>query len=292
MSRRDDPDFLGLVEGGVHRPGASKTATSTTDVFKADDADHPVNLKTIEDITFESLSDGLTDKRVVSLLHVIGWPDTFNCFAIAGVPKVDADIAARTIRRSVQDLGGRHCLVGRDKSGLTVALITAESAATPEVTCTAVMPAFESGQPVCLGPLRRNVIGAACTIHATLTTFCAMPAVHVRSRPIRADDLLPERALIGDEDAIDELYHNVYQSLGTGSDPTLETVETFLTCGGSLDQTGRELNVHPNTVRYRIKRATEATGWDAGDPRDAYVLRTAIALGRIRDAEGRRQTTV
>ena len=58
----------------------------------------------------------------------------------------------------------------------------------------------------------------------------------------------------------------------------------FLRYGGSLELTAKELNIHPNTVRYRLKRAAETTGWDATDPRDAFVLNTAIAIGRMRDA--------
>ena len=57
----------------------------------------------------------------------------------------------------------------------------------------------------------------------------------------------------------------------------------FLRNGSSLENTAKELNVHPNTVRYRLKRAAETTGWDATDPRDAYVLTTALAIGRMRD---------
>lgn len=66
-------------------------------------------------------------------------------------------------------------------------------------------------------------------------------------------------------------------------DPTYLTVSTFLEYGSSLENTAKELNVHPNTVRYRLKRAAETTGWDATDPRDAYVLTTALAIGRMRD---------
>lgn len=87
----------------------------------------------------------------------------------------------------------------------------------------------------------------------------------------------------GDADARRELVDVVYGSLaGHGpDDPTMLTVSTFLASGGSLETTARTLNVHPNTVRYRLKRAADTTGWDASNPRDAYVLATAIALGRI-----------
>ena len=33
--------------------------------------------------------------------------------------------------------------------------------------------------------------------------------------------------------------------------------------------------MHPNTVRYRLRRVSEVTGWDPLDPREAYVLQTA-----------------
>jgi sugar diacid utilization regulator len=31
----------------------------------------------------------------------------------------------------------------------------------------------------------------------------------------------------------------------------------------NITMAAKELNVHPNTVRYRLKRAAETTGWDA-----------------------------
>jgi DNA-binding PucR family transcriptional regulator len=39
--------------------------------------------------------------------------------------------------------------------------------------------------------------------------------------------------------------------------------------------------VHPNTVRYRLRRVSEVTGWDPLDPREAYVLQQALAVGRL-----------
>ena len=41
------------------------------------------------------------------------------------------------------------------------------------------------------------------------------------------------------------------------------------------------LYVHPNTVRYRLRKVAEVTGWDPLDPREGYVLQTALALGRL-----------
>jgi hypothetical protein len=41
------------------------------------------------------------------------------------------------------------------------------------------------------------------------------------------------------------------------------------------------LFVHPNTVRYRLKRITDFTGRDPTQPRDAYVLRVAATVGQL-----------
>jgi DNA-binding PucR family transcriptional regulator len=66
----------------------------------------------------------------------------------------------------------------------------------------------------------------------------------------------------------------------------LETVDAFLEVGGVLEACARKLFVHPNTVRYRLKRATELTGRNANDPRDALVLRIALSVGRLARARG------
>ena len=47
--------------------------------------------------------------------------------------------------------------------------------------------------------------------------------------------------------------------------------------------------MHPNTVRYRLKRVSEVIGWDATGPREALILQTALILGSIgTDATRRR----
>lgn len=240
----------------------------------------------IETIAFEALLHDISDDRVTSLLHILGWPEQFTCFAIAGTPASSFTTTRQTILRKVQDLGGSNVLIGSYRK-TCIALIVIQSAVSPEITCTAVNHAFSEKKPLCLGPVRRNTAGAARAILGVVSGLKSAPAMQTLPRPMRADDVLPERALLGDADARDELYTNVYESLlsDNADDPTLITVSTFIHNGSSLDTTARELNVHPNTVRYRLKRAADTTGWDATNPREAYILQTAIALGRIRDAE-------
>ena len=51
----------------------------------------------------------------------------------------------------------------------------------------------------------------------------------------------------------------------------METLWCYLDNGRSLEATARELFVHPNTVRYRLKKVSEVIGWNATGARDRYV---------------------
>jgi DNA-binding PucR family transcriptional regulator len=43
--------------------------------------------------------------------------------------------------------------------------------------------------------------------------------------------------------------------------------------------------IHPNTVRYRLKRVGEITGYSPANPRDSFTLRVALTLGRLLNPE-------
>jgi len=60
----------------------------------------------------------------------------------------------------------------------------------------------------------------------------------------------------------------------------LLTLETWLDCGGSTEETARRLYCHPNTVRLRFKRIGEHTGRSTTEPRGITEL--AFALYALR----------
>ena len=55
----------------------------------------------------------------------------------------------------------------------------------------------------------------------------------------------------------------------------------FLATGGVLESTARALFVHPNTVRYRLRRVGEITGLSPTVAREAFTLHIALTIGRL-----------
>ena len=238
------------------------------------------------------LIEKTADTRTVDDLARLGWPTEFDCFAVVGEARGNDDgqgmeNARQPIHTTVAHEGGR-ALVG-ESDGLMTVLINPDRSGTPADFCASILRFFADGSAVCLGPLRHGISGAEASIGAALSTHAAAPAVAdpitaALPRPLHADDLLPERALNGDRDAADQLYQEVYLSLA-GQDPDgplPTTLLTFLRSGNSLEVTAKKLGIHPNTVRYRLRRCVEVTGWDAMDPRESFVLQAALIIGRIR----------
>ncbi len=238
------------------------------------------------------LIEKTADTRTVDDLARLGWPTEFDCFAVVGEAQGNDDgqgmeNARQPIHTTVVRQGGR-ALVG-ESEGLMVVLINPDRSGTPADFCASILRFFTDESAICLGPLRHGISGAEDSIRAALSTHAAAPAVAdpitaALPRPLHADDLLPERALNGDTDAADQLYQEVYMSLaGQDQDgPLPTTLLTFLRSGNSLEVTAKKLGIHPNTVRYRLRRCVEVTGWDAMDPRESFVLRAALIIGRIR----------
>src|SRR5262249_42011711 len=85
----------------------------------------------------------------------------------------------------------------------------------------------------------------------------------------------------GDEAARAELLADVYEPMLRGGTALVETVTTYLEQGFSLKAAARLLFVHPNTVRYRLRRVSELTGLPATNGRSGFTLWVAIILGRL-----------
>ncbi len=135
--------------------------------------------------------------------------------------------------------------------------------------------------PVIVGPLVRDLRAASVSARAAIAGLRAAVAWPDAPRPIGADDLLPERALDGDPDARAALISDVYEPLLGGGQALLDTLTTYLEQGSSLEATARLLFVHPNTVRYRLRRVAELTDYTPSVGRDGFTLWVAVVVGRL-----------
>jgi hypothetical protein len=233
----------------------------------------------LEALVVDALLRGEVDEGLQSWASALGWSSA-PVAAIAGLaesafdgePEVLIDDLRIIARRARLDL-----LAGVQGHRLIVLVGGAED---PLAAAQQFAGRFSLG-PVVVGPTVPDLLSATASARVALAGLRAAPAWPDAPRPVLADDLLPERALDNDQDAREKLVHEVYEPLLGGGSPLLDTLTTYLEQGGSLEATARLLFVHPNTVRYRLRRVSELTGHLPADGRGAFALRVAVALGRL-----------
>ncbi|MFC5750200.1 PucR family transcriptional regulator [Actinomadura rugatobispora] len=137
--------------------------------------------------------------------------------------------------------------------------------------------------PVVIGPQVDDLYESTGSARAAMAGLRAAAGWPDAPRPVLAAELLPERALDGDDAARRHLVDEVYNPMLAAGAPLLDTLTTYLEQGSSLEATARLLFVHPNTVRYRLRRVAELTGLAPTDGRNAFTLRIALVLGRFTD---------
>jgi DNA-binding PucR family transcriptional regulator len=134
---------------------------------------------------------------------------------------------------------------------------------------------------VVIGPTAPMLTAAYHSASEAISGMNAVTGWRGAPRPVLARELLPERALMGDASAIAALHTDVMRPLADAGPTLTETLDAYLDCGGAIEACARKLFVHPNTVRYRLRRIADFTGRDPTLPRDAYVLRVAATVGHL-----------
>ncbi|MGL3150591.1 PucR family transcriptional regulator [Microbacterium sp. A82] len=247
----------------------------------------------LEALVVDSILTGEADEELPSRIAALGWHGHGEVCVLVGAtpPQFDVDYVRRTARKLSVDV-----LIGVQGSRLVLVLGRARVAGREEEDddlsfaeiATRLEPTFGNGYVV-LGPPVAALVDAGQSARAALAGFAVARAWRTAPRPVEADDLLPERALAGDPLAKQTLIERIYRPLQAHSTDLVTTLWSYLDNGRSLEATARELFIHPNTVRYRLKRVSEVIGWDATGPREALILQTALILGSIGTAESVRR---
>ncbi|MDC7122340.1 helix-turn-helix domain-containing protein [Cellulomonas fimi] len=235
----------------------------------------------LEALVVDAIVRGDVDDALRSRVAALGWSGRGSTLVIVGTTASPLDdVRAADLRRATRRAAD-DALVGIHGDRLVV-LVGGEGDLRAAVT--ALLPRFGPG-PVVVGPEAQDLADCARSARAALAGLAAAAAWAQAPRPVQADDLLPERVLVGDVTARRALVHRAYEPLAASQGSLLETLSAYLGTGRSLEAAARTLYVHPNTVRYRLRRVADVTGWDPLDARESYVLQTALALGRL-DAAG------
>jgi DNA-binding PucR family transcriptional regulator len=236
----------------------------------------------LEALVVDSVLRAEADETVLSRASALGWESTGDVVVVLGrVRGPDGGGPAREsiideVRRSARHIGlDSLCAVQGDR--MVVVLGGVDNA---DKAGAAVARHFGEGAVV-VGPVVPDLAHASISARAATAGLRAAAGWPDAPRPVASDDLLPERALSGDGHARRQLVRDVYVPLGEAGASILDTVSKFLDHGGSIEGTARSLFVHPNTVRYRLRRAAEVTGLSPTAARDAYTYRLALTLGRL-----------
>ncbi|KQV25303.1 MULTISPECIES: CdaR family transcriptional regulator [unclassified Microcella] len=247
----------------------------------------------LEALVVDSILSGEYDNELPSRIAALGWNGHGEvCVLVGTTPRiVDVDQIRRTARHVDADV-----LIGVQGNRLVVVIGRAlpradepspQPATFPQIA-QALEPFFGAGHLV-LGPEVPDVVDAGKSAKAALAGFAVARSWRNAPRPTLADDLLPERALAGDPIARSTLINRIYKPLKQHNTELLTTLWAYLDNGRSLEATARELYVHPNTVRYRLKRISEVIGWDATGAREAIILQCALIVGSISEPEAPRR---
>jgi hypothetical protein len=224
----------------------------------------------------DALLRGDSSDDLASRAAALGWEDGPPvAVAVGRSPGGEVAAVLHTVYRAARRIGV-EVLGGVHGDRLVVVIGATEPIAAAEK----LLPAFGSG-PVVVGPAVPSLDEATESARAALAGYRAAPAWPTAPRPVAANDLLPERALAGDGEARRQLRHDVYAALVRAGGELLETLDAFFAAGGVLESAARALYVHPNTVRYRLKRVADVTGLAPLNPRDRFALRVALTVGRL-----------
>ncbi|MET9310433.1 helix-turn-helix domain-containing protein [Kribbella sp. NPDC003505] len=244
----------------------------------------------LEALLVDSVIRGEADESVRSRASALGWTGTVGTTGSAEVavvvgraPVAETPPANNTgsnvadmVRHAAREAGADAlCAIQGDR--LVVVL---GGTSKPVETVQKLARWFGPG-PIVVGPVVKDLMSAVTSARAAVAGLRAAAAWPGAPRPVQADDLLPERSLSGDGHARRQLATEVYGPLTMGDGVLLDTVSTYLDSGGSIEATARAMFIHANTVRYRLKRVADLTGYNPLNPRDSFTLRVALTLGRL-----------
>ncbi|MEV0948383.1 helix-turn-helix domain-containing protein [Rhodococcus sp. NPDC049939] len=235
----------------------------------------------LEALVVDAVVRGDTGSDMLSRAATLNWDATAPATVIVGTPPEDERVSVVSTVHTIAQKHGRAALAVVQGSRLVMVVSgKLQNGQGDSKFMTDLIDKF-ADEPVVIGPTTPTLGAAHISAVEALAGMQAVAGWRGAPRPVHAAELLPERALIGDNAAVTALNDHLVAPLAAAGGVLTDTLDAYLDCGGAVETCARQLFVHPNTVRYRLKRIAEVTGRDPTNPRDAYVLRVAATVGRL-----------
>ncbi|MEV5544251.1 helix-turn-helix domain-containing protein [Saccharopolyspora shandongensis] len=239
----------------------------------------------LEALVVDGIVRGDAEESLLSRAAALGWEPSSEATVLVGnAPSDDPPTIVYQVRSRAARVGC-PVLLGVQGTRLVVVFGGPGDARANEEAAQRLAEAFDDG-PVVVGPTVPSLAEAHRSAGDAMSALRAVVAWPTAPRPVPSGDLLPERALAGDPEAERQLVERIVLPLVDAGGALMETVDTYLEVGGVLENCARQLYVHPNTVRYRLRRVAELTGHTPSNARDAHVLRVGLAVGRLAKSRG------
>ncbi len=232
----------------------------------------------LEALVVDAVLRSDADEALLSRASALGWVGRGDVAVVLGSASAQRRESESfdEVRRAAR-AGGMDALCAVQGDRLVVLLGGVDD---PRAAAATVVDQFGPG-PVVVGPVTDDLSQAHISARAALAAHRAAPGWPEAPRPVRSADLLPERALAGDGHARRHLVEEIYLPLLNARGTLIETISSYFQQGSSIEGAARDLFVHPNTVRYRLRQVAELTGFSPTDPREALTLEIALVLGRL-----------
>ena len=239
----------------------------------------------LEALVVDSVVRGDADETMRGRASALGWVDQGSVAVLVGrAPQPAAEGNRAGI---VDDVRATARDAGLDALGAVHGdrlVVVVGGVSDPDKAGAALLKHFGTG-PVVVGPLVADLLQAHVSAAEAVAGLRAASGWPTTPALVTSEDLLPERVLDGDQLARRSLLTNVYAPLQGAGPEIVETLTAYLDQGGSIEGTARILYVHPNTVRYRLRRVLDLTGLAPNDARHAFTLRIAMVTGRLAPPE-------
>lgn len=271
-----EPEDAAQVHGAVLRY-AREVAFATAQVYARAAESRGAWDARLEALVVDAVLRAEADETIASRASALGWRGRGRVVVVLGdVPARRTETDLFEEARRTAHAAGMDALGAVQGDRLVLLLGGVDD---PRSAAQNVLDVFGDG-PVVVGPVADGLADAHLSARAAVSAHRVAAGWPGAPRPVRTDELLPERVLGGDGHARRHLVEEVYVPLLRSRGTLTDTLTAYFEAGTSIEATARALYVHANTVRYRLRQVTDLVDLDPTVGRDAFTLQIALVLGR------------